>query len=375
MTQEQNDSNQFEEYEQITAENASDHLAVMTLGGLTAEEEAEIEALIADDPELALELQMYSDMTDSLAYLYEPMELSAEREEMLFKRVEANAQARFLISPSTTQVFKARIPQKRQLRSVTQIFENVFRRPPFGVGLVATALIMAGLAGLLGARLNSVNNTRRGLEAELASSDAAQEALQSEIADLTQDLDVANGFADTYEKQLTEVLLENQQLQQIADEAELNRDEVATQVASLLSENENLVGRNATLEERLSAQQEILDLFSSTESLAAGLDGTPNSPNASATIVFNPNSEVAILLVSDLPELQDEEVYQVLLIRGAEHDTAETFSVNAGGTNILVVQSPSPMSIFDQVGVSIEPVGGSVQRTGDVVLVGEIASG
>ena len=375
MTQEQNDSNQFKEYEQITAENASDHLAVMTLGGLTAEEEAEIEALIADDPELALELQMYSDTTDSLAYLYEPMELSAEREEMLFKRVEANAQARFLISPSTTQVFKARIPQKRQLRSVTQIFENVFRRPTFGVGLVATALIMAGLAGLLGARLNSVNNTRRGLEAELASSDAAQEALQSEIADLTQDLDVANGFADTYEKQLTEVLLENQQLQQIADEAELNRDEVATQVASLLSENENLVGRNATLEERLSAQQEILDLFSSTESLAAGLDGTPNSPNASATIVFNPNSEVAILLVSDLPELQDEEVYQVLLIRGAEHDTAETFSVNAGGTNILVVQSPSPMSIFDQVGVSIEPVGGSVQRTGDVVLVGEIASG
>lgn len=375
MTQEQNGSNQSEEYEAIAAEDAADHLAVMALGGLTAEEEAELETLIADDPELALEMQMYSDATDALAYLCEPLELSSENEEMLFKRVEANAQARFLISPSSTQVFKARIPQKSQLRSVTQIFENVFRKPTFGVGLVATALIMAGLAGLLGARLNSVNNTRRGLEAELASSNAAHQNLQNEIAELNQELDVANGFAETYENQLTDVLLENQQLQQIADEAELSRDEVATQVASLLSENENLVGRNATLEERLSAQQEILDLFSSTDALTAGLGGTSNSPDSSAIIVFNPNSEVAILLVSDLPELADEEVYQVLLIRGAEHDTAETFTVNAGGTNILVVQSPSPMSIFDQVGVSIEPVGGSVQRTGDVVLVGEIASG
>ena len=84
---------------------------------------------------------------------------------------------------------------------------------------------------------------------------------------------------------------------------------------------------------------------------------------------------MAILVVSDLPQLENEEVYQVLLIRGAEHDTAETFSVNAGGAHILVVQSPRPMAIFDQVGVSIEPVGGSEQRTGDVVLVGEIVSG
>ena len=64
----------------------------------------------------------------------------------------------------------------------------------------------------------------------------------------------------------------------------------------------------------------------------------------------------------------------MLLVRGSEHDTAETFTVDAGGENILVVKSPSPMSIFDTVGVSIEPEGGSPQRTGEIVLLGGIVN-
>ena len=39
---------------EINMENAEEHLAVLTLGGLTPEEEAEVELLIAADPELAL---------------------------------------------------------------------------------------------------------------------------------------------------------------------------------------------------------------------------------------------------------------------------------------------------------------------------------
>ncbi|MFK7800906.1 MAG: anti-sigma factor [Anaerolineae bacterium] len=369
-----NGSNQNEIHKTITAENAADHLAVLTLGGLTSSEEAELDKLIAEDPELALELQMFSDVTDSLAYLQEPIMPSAKTEEMLFKRVEANAQARFLISPSTTQVFKARIPQKKKLRSVTQIFDNVFRQPSFGVGLVASALILAGLTGLLGARLGTVSNTNQALRDELDANRVAKAELEQQMVTLNQELDAANGFVTTYENQLTEVLQQNQQLQELADTAQLSRDEVATQVAGLLSDNDGLLSRNSALEERIAAQNEILDLFSSVDSEAINIGGTARSPESSATIVFNPNSDVAILLVSDLPQLESEEVYQVLLIRGTEHDTAETFTVNAEGKNILVVKSPSPLSIFDTIGVSVEPVGGSAQRTGDVVLVGEIAS-
>lgn len=370
-----NGSKKSPDHEIITAENAEDHLAVLALGGLTAAEESDLDILIADDPELALELQMFSEVTDSLAYLEGPIMPSAKTEEMLFKRVEANAQARFLISPSTTQVFKARIPKKeKKLRTVTQIFDNVFRQPSFGVGLVATALILAGLTGLLGARLGSVGSENQALKIELDANKNSKNELDQQIAKLNQELDAANGFVTTYENQLTEVLQENQQLQLLADSAQLDRDEVATQVAGLLSDNEGLLSRNSALEERIAAQNEILDLFSSVDSEAINIGGTAKSPDSSATIVFNPNSDVAILLVSDLPQLESEEVYQVLLIRGAEHDTAETFIVDAKGTNILVVQSPSPLSVFDTVGVSVEPAGGSVQRTGDVVLVGEIAS-
>ena len=113
-------------------------------------------------------------------------------------------------------------------------------------------------------------------------------------------------------------------------------------------------------------------MFGSNSARTIEIGGTEQNPGAAATLVFDPETDLAILVVNDLPQLEGDEVYQVLLIRGSEHDTAETFTVNTGGENILIVESPQPMSIFDTVGVSIEPTGGSVQRTGDIVLLGEL---
>lgn len=362
------------EYEKITVENAADHLAVLTLGGLTPEEEAELEQLIANDPELAVELQEFSEVTDSLAFLGEPIKVSQPVEEMLFKRVEANAQARFKISPSSTQIFKARIPKEKPKLTLIGWIETLFPRPVFGAAIAASLLILAGLTGLLGARLSTQSEQLAVLQSDLNSSQQEVAQVQSDLATVNQELDEANGFVDAYVAQLTEVLQENESLTEAVAATELSRDEIATQVAALLEENETLSGRNVTFEERIAEQQQVLDLFSSVEAQTIEIGGTETSPDAKATIVFDPNADVAILLVNDLPQLENDEVYQVLLVRGSEHDTAETFTVDAGGENILVVQSPSPMSIFDTVGVSIEPEGGSPQRTGEIVLLGGIVN-
>lgn len=362
------------EYEKITVENAADHLAVLTLGGLTPEEEAKVEQLIANDPELAVELQAFSEVADSLAFLGEPMQLSEPVEEMLFKRVEANAQARFKISPSTTQIFKARLPQADSKPTFSKWIESLFPRPVFGAAVAASLLILGGLTGLLGARLSTQSERVAALQSELDRSQLEVAQVQGDLAATNQELDEANGFVDAYVAQLTEVLQENEALTTAIAAAELSRDEIATQVATLLEDNETLSGRNTTLEERNAEQQQVLDLFSSSEAQTIEIGGTEMTPEAKATLVFAPNADVAILLVNDLPQLGNDEVYQVLLVRGSEHDTAETFTVDAGGENILVVKSPSPMSIFDTVGVSIEPEGGSTQRTGEIVLLGGIVS-
>ncbi len=357
---------------EINMENAEEHLAVLTLGGLTPEEEAEVELLIAADPELALEMQAFSEVVDELPYMAEPMEVSKKVEDMLFKRVEANAQARFKISPSTTQIFKARIPQKIEPVKQLTWYEGLLSRPLIGASLAAFALVLAGLFGLLSARLNAVSNTNEQLQNEVERSILAEQILTDQVADLNQDLDEANGFVEAYKTQLTNALIENQDLLQTATAAELTRDEIATQVAALVEENSTLSNRNGSLEERVAYQTQIIDLFSSSDAQAIEIGGTDINPNAVATLVFNPETNLAIMVVNDLPQLNEDEVYQVLLIRGEEHDTSETFTVNAGGENIFIVESPSPMAIFDTVGVSIEPDGGSPQRTGEVVLLGEI---
>ncbi len=354
-------------------ENAVDNLAVMSLGGLTAEEEREIELLIAEDPELAMELQAFGEIVDELPYFPEPMEVSKKVEDMLFRRVEANAQARFKISPSTTQIFKARIPKKiDEPVSTSNWLESLIKRPIFATSLAAAALVFSGVIWLQGVRISSINSAQAEIEAQLNESVAAQQSLTNEIADLEQELDEANGFVEAYKTQLTDTLVDNAILQETAAAAELSRDEIATQVASLVDNNSVLSDRNVSLEEKVAYQDQIIGLFGSDNARTIEIGGTEQNPGAAATIVYDPDQELAILVVNDLPQLEGDEVYQVLLIRGNEHDTAETFRVNTGGENILIVESPQPMSIFDTVGVSIEPTGGSVQRTGDIVLLGEL---
>jgi anti-sigma-K factor RskA len=112
--------------------------------------------------------------------------------------------------------------------------------------------------------------------------------------------------------------------------------------------------------------------FDSSEVYAVTLPGTEEQPEASAQLVVDPESNTALLIVDGMPALPEDSVYQVLLIRGTEHETAETFRVDTEGEGVLLVHSTEPLQSFDTVGVSIEPEGGSVQRTGEIVLLGSI---
>lgn len=150
-------------------------------------------------------------------------------------------------------------------------------------------------------------------------------------------------------------------------------------LASVTAENGQLASQNAalqqqliTLQTELAAEEAIVNLVSSPASYRITLPGTELNPEAQGQLLYDPEEEVAILLVADLPPLAAGLVYQVLLIRDDGHDTAETFTVSTEGNGVLVVHSAAPLNTFTAVGVSIEPAGGSLQRTGEIVLLGNL---
>ena len=156
------------------------------------------------------------------------------------------------------------------------------------------------------------------------------------------------------------------------DQIAAQNDNFASVVDNLTGENGELALQNVSLTEELEAQGEVLNLISSPTVQAVTLPGTPEQPGAEGRIIIDPEKNVALLVVDGMSELAADEVYQVLLIRDTDHETADTFKVDTAGQGVLLVQSDVPLSDFTQIGVSIEPIGGSEQRTGDVIIVGEL---
>jgi anti-sigma-K factor RskA len=94
---------------------------------------------------------------------------------------------------------------------------------------------------------------------------------------------------------------------------------------------------------------------------------------AQASFWVRPGSDVGCLMASRLPELEQNQVYQVWLIRGNEKIGAGEF-VPRDGRAWMMAQSPEPMQSFTAMAVTIEPTGGSLTPTGPVVLEGDLTA-
>ena len=124
------------------------------------------------------------------------------------------------------------------------------------------------------------------------------------------------------------------------------------------------------------------DLVASRETLAQviapnvraiAITGTPVQPEAHGKLIADPGGNSALLVTSDLKPLPPEQVYQFWLIRGDVPVSGGLFTVDTGGRGILRVESDEAVESFDAIGVSIEPVGGSPQPTGPIVMLGKLS--
>lgn len=102
------------------------------------------------------------------------------------------------------------------------------------------------------------------------------------------------------------------------------------------------------------------------------LRGTGSAAEATGMLIMSQDRLSGTLVVDELPELSEELVYQLWLIRDGERTSGGIFTVTAKGYGALELWPGEPLSDYQAFGITIEPAGGSEGPTGERVLAGEL---
>jgi anti-sigma-K factor RskA len=127
------------------------------------------------------------------------------------------------------------------------------------------------------------------------------------------------------------------------------------------------------LQASVTNQEQIILYLSDPASRSVVIAGTEHRPEAQANMIYSPEGNEGGLLITGLAPLAANQVYQLWLIEGETPQSAGTFTVDDNGQASVLVAAQGAISGFDAVGVSVEPVGGSLQPTGDIVLLGSLS--
>lgn len=110
---------------------------------------------------------------------------------------------------------------------------------------------------------------------------------------------------------------------------------------------------------------------------SGGMRAVPLSPpgadsKATGFVLISANGDEGALVVDGLPALDENQQYQVWLIKDGRRTSGAIFSTDEqsyGGTRI---RAPGSLLQYSAVGITVEPAGGSPQPTGEQVLAGPL---
>lgn len=141
---------------------------------------------------------------------------------------------------------------------------------------------------------------------------------------------------------------------------------------SLRNQLARLQAELASLQQELADQRVVLAHVVSPNSQTFLISGTDHQPQARGQLMADAQTGSAVLVVSGLQQLEAGKIYEFWLIDGNIPVAAGLFEVNEEGKAILQVSQAVTPEAYDAIGVSIEPQAGSVQPTGDIVMLGAL---
>ena len=135
-------------------------------------------------------------------------------------------------------------------------------------------------------------------------------------------------------------------------------------IINILSLNQvrALQTQQAELTRQLTMEQKALAMIASPGARTLPVNGA----NVTGSLIVNNETNSAILILSNLAELEQGKTYQIWLITPDDgRVSAGVFNVNQDGSiTIASLVSRDPLLAYVGIGVTVEPAGGSDQPTG-----------
>jgi len=124
--------------------------------------------------------------------------------------------------------------------------------------------------------------------------------------------------------------------------------------------------QQASLMTQVENAQTVLGLMSSPTIQMIPISGE----QASGALLLDKGNNKAVLVIQNLPDLTENQVYQIWLVKSdGGRDTGGLFRPDSGETyTTKVILSPQSISNYVRIGVTVEPAGGSDAPTGERVF-------
>ncbi len=145
-----------------------------------------------------------------------------------------------------------------------------------------------------------------------------------------------------------------------------NKDEIIVEQQEQITELQN----------EIQQKEELLTILESREVDLVMMSGMEVNPNGYGKIIWDPESNRALLQVSNLPAVPSDKDYQLWIIRNNKPVSAGVFAVNDPGKDSFfkIEEITSDKQQADAFAVTMEPKGGMPQPTGDMYLMGNMNS-
>lgn len=128
----------------------------------------------------------------------------------------------------------------------------------------------------------------------------------------------------------------------------------------------------ANLQAGIGKDSEVMDYVMNPNVQTVQLAGTMSELNSSGKLLWNEDSTSALLLVSNIPTLEQGMTYQVWCIEDGVPVSLGTFKVNENGEEMMEIPSMPRPSKEMEVLITLEPDGGMPHPTGATYLAGSI---
>lgn len=92
--------------------------------------------------------------------------------------------------------------------------------------------------------------------------------------------------------------------------------------------------------------------------------------SAIATVAWSPERAAAVVTFARLDPVDSDRVYELWVIEAGRATPAGLFLPDAGGMATLLLEADVPPGVA--IGVTVEPLGGSDQPTGDILFLSEV---